>query len=544
MALAACGDSGTEAGAPAEPVQVDAIEASEIVVSPGLGELESIALDAPAQEEAGEIEDSSGRSSSRRRVPAPEPDLDPVIDRGPEQSQLTGPAAAFEGIAFDGDIAICCPSDAVGDIGADHYLEWVNTGLQVFSRTGEPVSPLLPGNTIFAALGASSECALYNRGDPVVAYDQFAERWVVTQFAFPLEDGRPVGPSYSCVAVSRTSNPALEENAWCVAVYKYSDTDFYDYPKLGVWRDAYTLTALVPGLEGSVSQLVLIEREPLLDCEGTPRALRWLDDTRFRAIWLPADVDGATPPDEDQPPLFVTFLDDKWSWSPYEEDVLLLAEMTPDFDAGTAGVEFQEIPVAPFDSNLCEYVFFDCLLVPDFAPRLDAISDRLMNRAAYRRLDGYDALALTHTVDIDGDENAGIRWYELRDSGDGFEIASQGTFAPNDGNARWLGSAAIDAAGNLAVVYALAGRNAYPSVRYAARLADDPPGKLGLGEGTLIEGAGVQLAQGNRWGDYGALTVDPLDDCTFWYAGQHYPETSDYGWATRVVSFRLPGCPP
>ena len=110
----------------------------------------------------------------------------------------------------------------------------------------------------------------YNRGDPVVAYDQFAERWVVTQFAFPLEDGRPVGPSYSCVAVSRTSNPALEEDAWCVVDYKYSDTEFYDYPKLGVWQGAYTLTALVPGFEGSVSQLVLIEREPLLDCSGTP----------------------------------------------------------------------------------------------------------------------------------------------------------------------------------------------------------------------------------------------------------------------------------
>ena len=96
--------------------------------------------------------------------------------------------------------------------------------------------------------------------------------------------------------------------------------------------------------------------------------------------------------------------------------------------------------------------------MPEGAPKLDAISDRLMNRAAFRRLEGYDSLALTQTVDIDGDENAAIRWYELRDSGDGFEIANQGTFAPDDGNARWLGSAAMDAAGNFAVVYAVAGR--------------------------------------------------------------------------------------
>jgi hypothetical protein len=256
-------------------------------------------------------------------------------------------------------------------------------------------------------------------------------------------------------------------------------------------------------------------------------------------LFLPADADGTTPAPADAPPLFVAIWDD--AWDPTYADAVWAAELVQSPDGATT-IEFAEVPgLAAFDSNLCVYDR-PCLTVPEGAPRLDALSDRLMNRAAYRRFDGYGALALTHTVDVEGFDRAGIRWYELRDSGDGWRVAAQGTFAPEDGNSRWLGSAALDAAGNLAVVYMTAGPTTYPGIRYGARRADDPEGSLGLGEGVLVEGRGVQLDDSNRWGDYGSLAIDPLDDCTFWYTGQYYPATSTWAWATKVVSFQLPGC--
>ncbi len=368
---------------------------------------------------------------------------------------------------------------------------------------------------------------------------------MLTQFAFGHDaQGRNIGPSYSCIAVSRTADPVGA--GWCVVDFKWSESIFYDYPKLGVWGDYYVLTGIGFGAVDKKprdQQIGLLERQPLLDCEAgsTPRAARLTTDPY--PIWLPADIDGRTAVGLEDLPLVVGFADDHEYDPAAPPDKLVFGRVRPDFDRGTAVLELDALDdeVAPFDSNLCGGGFY-CIPV-DFGFKLDALPDRLMNRAAFRRFDGSDALVLTHTVDVDGRDRAGVRWYELRREDGRWRIANQGTFAPSDGNARWLGSAAMDAEGNLAVVYAVSGPDTYPSVRYAARRPGDPPGKLSLGEGTLIEGGGVQLSPFGRWGDYGSLTVDPLDDCTFWYTGQYYPSTSLESWATKVVRFRLPGCP-
>jgi hypothetical protein len=534
----------------AEGAQVEMIESTPAAVMPGLGELTDVALGTPLEEEEGDREDSTGRF--RMQAQEPEPSTDPVLERAPSESQLGGPLSSFDGIAYDAGLAFCCPPDAVGDVGPNHYVEWVNSGLRVYDRAGNPLTDLLPGSALFTGLPADHLCRTSNLGDPIVVYDQFADRWVLTQFAFAIEaDDDPVGPSYSCVAVSRTPDPVA--GGWCAYAFVWSDTTFYDYPKLGVWGDYYLLTGIGytktdAGWRRVDQQLAAIEREGPLNCdEGQPaRAVRVLRTLRAstpitQMLFLPADADGNTPAPADAPPLFVAIWDD--GWDPAYADAVWTAELEQATD-GTTLIEYTEVPgVAPFDSNLCVYDR-PCLSVPEGAPRLDALSDRLMNRAAYRRFDRYGALALTHAVDVEGLDRAGIRWYELRDSGDGWQVATQGTFAPDDGNSRWLGSAALDAAGNLAVVYATAGPSTYPSIRYAARRAGDPDGSLALGEGVLVEGGGVQLDDSNRWGDYASLAVDPLDDCTFWYTGQYYPATATWSWATKVVSFRLPGCSP
>src|ERR671934_852336 len=204
----------------------------------------------------------------------------------------------------------------------------------------------------------------------------------------------------------------------------------------------------------------------------------------------------------------------------------------------TSGVN---LTPASFDSNMCFY-FSDCVHQPSPGENLDAISDRLMYRLAYRRFADHEAMVVTHTVDV-GSDRGGIRWYELRRTSGAWSIFQQGTYAPGDGNTRWMGSAAMDQSGDLAIGYSVSGGSTNPSIRYAGRLAGDPTGQLTQGEATLKAGGGVQTGA-DRWGDYTSLDVDPTDDCTFWYANEYYPTTSDYGWHTRIGSFKFASCGP
>jgi hypothetical protein len=194
------------------------------------------------------------------------------------------------------------------------------------------------------------------------------------------------------------------------------------------------------------------------------------------------------------------------------------------------------LDTAPFTA-LCPTTA-DCIPQPGTAQRLDAIGDRLMNRLQYRNFGDHETLVTNHTVDADGSGHAGVRWYELRRSGGAWAIYQQGTYAP-DGDHRWMGSAAMDRGGNLAVGYSVASAATFPSVRYAGRLATDPLGTLAQSETTLVAGGGAQTGS-NRWGDYSMLAIDPVDDCTFWYTQEYYASTSASGWRSRIGAFRFP----
>jgi hypothetical protein len=145
-------------------------------------------------------------------------------------------------------------------------------------------------------------------------------------------------------------------------------------------------------------------------------------------------------------------------------------------------------------------------------------------------------------------ERAGVRWYEIRrdDSGN-YSIHQQGTYAPNDGVDRWMGSIAQDKLGNFGLGYGVVnGTDVFPGIRFTGRLAGDPPGTMTLGEGTIAVGTGVQTNKNSRWGDYTSMNIDPVNDCTFWYVNEYYTAageaSSPAGWQTRIASFKLPGC--
>ena len=142
---------------------------------------------------------------------------------------------------------------------------------------------------------------------------------------------------------------------------------------------------------------------------------------------------------------------------------------------------------------------------------------------------------------------AGARWYEIRRTGGTYSVYQQGTYAPGDGVHRWMGSIAMDKKGNMALGYSVVnGVNVFPGIRYTGRLNGDALGQMTLGEGTIIDGSGIQRTTNSRWGDYTDMTVDPADDCTFWYVNEYYTlagqNSSTAGWQTRIGSFKLPGC--
>jgi hypothetical protein len=471
---------------------------------------------------------------------SPWPDAQPAT---PAQGILPGPGRiilprtllTFDGIA---NINSMAPADPNGDIGPAHYVQIVNASFAVFSRSGQLLVGPVAINHLWSGFGG--ECELTNRGDPIVLYDELADRWLISQLAF---FNKSTGPYYQCVALSQGSDPG---GAYYRYAFKISDTLLNDYPKLGVWPNGYTLTVNLFAFGSSFAGpgVGVFERDKML--AGDPQArLIFLPLEGNTGGMLPADLDGQPPP-RPTPGLFVQFNDDMLE----NVDMLRVWELQADWEApeDTRLSEVGRLLVARFDSDLCGYSQ-NCIPQKGTNVRLDAISSLLMYRLQYRNFGGYEALVLNHTVDVGGgpaapdEERAGIRWYELRrTNGQTWKVFQQGTFGPDDGLHRWMGSAAMNGRGELAIGYSVSGTGLFPSIRYAGRLAADPAGTLTIGEGALWDGGGHQTLPTGRWGDYSMLAVDPLDDCTFWYTQEYYPQSSYASWHTRIGAFQLNGC--
>jgi hypothetical protein len=231
--------------------------------------------------------------------------------------------------------------------------------------------------------------------------------------------------------------------------------------------------------------------------------------------------------------------DDAWDYSPpdqlqiWEFDVNWSVPMSSTFTLEVA------LGTAAFDSDMCGYAR-NCIPQPGGVP-VDAISDRLMYRLQYRNFGTHQTLVTNHTVDVNGSDRAGVRWYELRKTGGAWSIFQQGSYSP-DSNHRWMGSIAMDENGNMALGYSVSSTSVFPSIRYTGRLSTDPLGTMPQGEGVIIAGGGSQSHTASRWGDYSMMAVDPVDDCTFWYTQEYYAVNSVASWRTRIGAFGLPGC--
>jgi len=505
---------------------------------------------------------------------------DGAVQDGPAPSPATigSTQSNFEGLSNQDNFDIfgfrVNPPDPVGDVGPNHYVEMVNLTFAVYSKMGTRILGPVDTGTLWADFPI--EDCTDPSGDPVVLYDQTSDRWVLTQFTTRgLDPLTPTAPFYNCVAVSQTSDPTG-------AYYRYAfitqpDLEdggyfFPDYPKYGVWRDTYIMTTRDFGFDDRYGISVYgLEKNKMVNGEPNARAVQFFLEDRVVPLnligdgLLPPDLDGSTKPKNDVPAPIVGTQDNGGGYGG-TFDALNIWEFDVKWrSTPIASINLKtQLPVASFDSIFpCGVVpgspppnapnARDCLPQPgvtDGSRYLDILSYRQRPtwRLAYRNKGAYESMVTNQSVEaLPG--VAGVRWYELRRTGGTYSLHQQGTYAPTDGVHRWMGSAAADKSGNIALGYSVVnGSNVFPGIRYTGRLADDPLGQMTLGEGTVINGTAAQTALNSRWGDYTSLNLDPVDDCTFWYVNEYYTvagaasASNGNGWQTRIASFKLPGC--
>ena len=399
----------------------------------------------------------------------------------------SGPVQNFEGI---GNISGVYPPDTQGDVGPNNYVQVVNLNFEIWNKTGTSLYGPVALSTIWQGIPAPWNNT--NNGDPVVLYDQAANRWIISQFSLPNSS------QYAeLVAISQTADPT---GAWYRYVFQFG-TKMPDYPKLGVWPDGYYLSAnqfISDSGWGGVAACAL-ERSKMLTGDSTARMIYFdLGYASDPSSMLPSDWDGTIAPGANEPNYFSYFND----WSSLTQQYLKLWEFHVDWD-NTANSTFSEgfsLVTAPFNSSLCNAIRGRCIPQPGTSIQLESLSDRLMFRLQYRNFGTYQTMVTNHTVNVDGSGHAGIRWYELRNTGSGWTIYQQGTFAP-DSSERWMGSIAMNSHGDIALGYSVSDNIAtYPTIRYTGRLAGDPLGQMTTGEQTIINGSGSQTGSAARWG--------------------------------------------
>ncbi len=417
------------------------------------------------------------------------------------------------------------PPDTEGDVGPNHYFQMINLSFAIYDKEGTLLYGPVDNSTLWNDfIGPWTGT---NDGDPIVLYDEMADRWIASQFAINTSNGT----YWELVAVSETSDPTGSYYQ-----YAFEFPDFNDYPKLAVWPDAYYASFNIFGSYFRVAAAAF-ERDSMLVGDTNARMVLFdLPMGSDPSSMLPSDLDGTEPP-EDSPNYFVYYNDDSWG---YPKDQLRIWEFDVDW-SDPDNSTFEEIEIlnpAAFDSDLCDAYRERCIDQPDVSQRLESLSDRLMYRLQYRNFGSHESMVTNHTVDVDGNGRAGIRWYELRKEDRGWEIHQEGTYSP-DADHRWMGSIAMDYYGHMALGYSVSSDTCYPTIRYTGRLKTDSAGKMTFDEETIIDGTGSQWGYACRWGDYSMMAVDPSDSITFWYT-QEYLQTSGYApWKTRIASFRM-----
>jgi len=474
------------------------------------------------------------------------------------QPNVTLPLVATPGLSFLGLGAgfpnfepSISPPDPNASVGLTQIVQWVNASFAVFDKaTGTLVMGPTAGNALWAGFGGP--CQNQNSGDPIVKYDQLANRWVMTQFA--VEDK---AHQTQCIAVSTTSDATGP-------YYRYAfdfGTNFNDYGKLGVWPDAYYMmfamfpadvldddegfAPAIPTQSGPAA--CAFDRNSMLT--GSPATMQCFQPQPAAGFFLPSDLDGKTLPHAGEPNYFVGLLQDANGVTDRHHLAVWKFHVDWQNPNNSTFMGPTALRVKEFNPTICnktpDNADGDCAVQQGTNAKLDVISDRPMYRLAYRNLGSHQSLVFNHVVQT-GNQIPATRWYEFRVNYRGnLTVHQQGTYTQPDGNGRWMGSIAMDKQGNMALGFSVSGPALFPSIHYTGRKHYDPRDRM-RGENIIMNGGGHQLPSApgktNRWGDYSSMAIDPSDDCTFWYTNEFLQESGKDNWSTQIASFKYPEC--
>lgn len=405
------------------------------------------------------------------------------------------------------------PPDTDGDVGPNHYFQMINLAFSIWDKEGNQLMQPADNQTLWEGFDDGQPFDNANDGDPIVVYDEYADRWIATQFALSTNNGK----YYELIAVSATPDPLGE---WYRYAYEFDNMN--DYPKFGIWNDAYYFSInQFDNWNWAGGGICAVDRDKMIS--GDPDAEMVFFDlgTGYGSL-LPADADGANPPPAGSPEYFMSM----------GTNTLRIWEVDIDW-------ENPENSTTNFLTPLVTEQFFtNDVSIPQrgTSQKLDALNGRLMYRLQYRNFEDYEVMLTNHTVRVDDNGRAGVRWYELRKYPESsWEIYQQGTYAPDDGNCRWMGSVAMNDNGDIALGYSVSGPLTYPSIRFAGQLAGAPMGLgvLDIEETTILQGEKSQTGI-SRWGDYSSMTVDPTDGTTFWFTTEW--TNGSWSWRTQIAS--------
>jgi len=446
---------------------------------------------------------------------------DPTWQKQEGSKSVMAPIVNVDGAQNSDNSGLVAPPDTQGDVGPNHYVQMVNNVTEIFNKSGTSIWGPQPSSIFWS--GFIGSWTGTNDGDTVVLYDQQADRWLVSQFAVNTTDNT----QWELIAISQTGDPTGSYYR-----YAFQFNDMPDYPKLGIWPDGYYLSAnrfTVSGGSFNGTYAAAMERSAMLVGNATAQMILFSNNSSSDPYsMLPSDCDGAFPT-TGTPNYFCYDTDDNTYWT---ADRIKVWAFNTDWTtpSNSSFTQVSSLIPASFNSSFSSSAAID----QPGSQGLDALGDRMMFRAQYRKFTSHQSIVLCRPVNL-GSDHAGMRWYELRNTGSGWSIYQQGTYGP-DALSRWMGSIAMNGSGDIALGYSVAGSATNPSIRYTGRLAGDALGLMTIAESSILAGTAAQSGV-NRWGDYSMMSVDPTDDNTFWYTTEY--SSGSWYWKTRIASFQF-----